>query len=459
MSAKIKFSSKIGVVAATLGSAVGLGTVWRFPNEVQDNGGSIFLIAYLFCVLLMGIPVMLAEFSLGRGSGADSITAFRKLTPDRRWWIVGAVAVLASYLILSFYIVVSGWTLEYLWMSVTGELYANVGSGSDANDTNGFYAIMKDSLQSGWRPVFWTAIMILVNLYVLLRGVQKGIERMANLLMPSLFVILVVFCCVSLSLPGSFDGVSFFLKPDLSKLNGGVLISAVGQAFFSLSLGMGILITYSSYYPKTTKLGKTSFTVSGLVLLVAILMGLIIFPAVKSFGITGETEGATLIFVTLPEIFARMAGTQLWSVLFFFLLVVAALTSTVSLGEVGIAFVMERYKMSRVKACLVVLLPLFLLSSICSLSLGPLSHIRILGSTIFDALDYFTSNIMLPIAAIGVCIYVGHVLPKSFLHDEMTNYGTVKSRLTSLVLFSIRYVAPVLIAGVFVTKIMESVLS
>lgn len=453
MSSKTTFTSKLGVIAATVGSAVGLGTVWRFPYEVQNNGGSIFLVTYLVCVLLMGIPVMLAEFSLGRGSGSDSVGAFRRLTPGKPWWIIGATAVLASYLILIYYMVVAGWTLEYLWMSITNQLYAGIDTAP--NRTAVFSSIMNESLSTGWRPAFWTSVMILLNILVLLRGVKKGIERMANTLMPLLFVILVVFCCVALSLPNAMEGVDFFLRPDFSKMNPQVLISAVGQAFFSLSLGMGILITYSSYYPKTTKLARTSVTVSGLVFLVAVLMGLIIFPAVKSFGITSDTQGVTLIFVTLPEIFTQMPATQLWSILFFFLLVVAALTSTVSVAEVTIAFLAAKFRMHRKKACYVTLVPLFLLSSICAMSLGPLSHLQILGKTIFDALDYLTSNIMLPVVAIFVCIYVGHVLPKSFLHDEMTNHGTMRSAVMPAILFIIRYIAPLLIAAVLINKLLS----
>lgn len=452
MSSKTTFTSKLGVIAATVGSAVGLGTVWRFPYEVQNNGGSIFLVTYLVCVLLMGIPVMLAEFSLGRGSGSDSVGAFRRLTPGKPWWIIGATAVLASYLILIYYMVVAGWTLEYLWMSITNQLYAGIDTAP--NRTVVFSSIMNESLSTGWRPAFWTSVMILLNILVLLRGVKKGIERMSNTLMPLLFVILVVFCCVALSLPNAMEGVDFFLRPDFSKMNPQVLISAVGQAFFSLSLGMGILITYSSYYPKTTKLARTSVTVSGLVFLVAVLMGLIIFPAVKSFGITSDTQGVTLIFVTLPEIFTQMPATQLWSILFFFLLVVAALTSTVSVAEVTIAFLAAKFRMHRKKACYVTLVPLFLLSSICAMSLGPLSHLQIFDKTIFDALDYLTSNIMLPVVAIFVCIYVGHVLPKSFLRDEMTNRGTMRSAVVPTILFIIRYIAPLLIAAVLINKLL-----
>ena len=209
-SSKNTFSSKLGVIAATVGSAVGLGTVWRFPNEVHDNGGSVFLIAYLICVLLMGIPVMLAEFSLGRGSRADSVGSFKKMTPNKKWWIVGAAAVLASYIILSFYIVVSGWTLEYFWLSLTGALTA----GHEGVSSPEFYSsIMDEALFTAWNPVFWTFIMIVINMLVLIKGVEKGIERMANVLMPLLFVILVMLCFVSLTLPGAIDGVEFLLLP------------------------------------------------------------------------------------------------------------------------------------------------------------------------------------------------------------------------------------------------------
>ena len=382
MSQKATFTSKLGVIAATVGSAVGLGTVWRFPNEVQSNGGSVFLITYLLCVLLVGIPVMLAEFSVGRGSGSDAIGAYRKLTPRRPWWIVGVISVLAPYLIMMYYMVVAGWTLQYLWMSLSGALFDGVGSG--AAEPEAFQAIMRHSLAEGWQPVFWTAVMIFVNLLVLMRGVQKGIERMANTLMPLLFVILLVFCVVSLNLPDAIDGVEYFLRPDWSKLDGGVLISAVGQAFFSLSLGMGILVTYSSYFPKSTNLPRTATTVS-------------------------------------MQIFMELPLPQLWAVLFFGLLVVAALTSTVSIAEVPIAYLTQTFRMPRRKACLLTLLPMLVFSTVCALSLGPWSGVQLFGMTIFDFLDYFTSNILLPVAAVGVCLYVGYGLPKRFFFKEVSN--------------------------------------
>lgn len=451
MGQKTTFTSKLGVIAATVGSAVGLGTVWRFPNEVQSNGGSVFLIAYLLCVFLVGIPVMLAEFSVGRGSGSDAVGAYRRLTPGSRWWLVGAVSVAAPYLIMMYYMVVAGWTVQYLWMSLSGALFEGVGHGSA--EPAAFQAIMHRSLAEGWQPVFWTAVMVVVNLLVLMRGVQKGIERMANTLMPLLFVILVVFCIVSLNLPNAVDGVEYFLRPDWSHLDGGVLISAVGQAFFSLSLGMGILVTYSSYFPKSTNLPRTAATVSMLVFFVAVLMGLIIFPAVKSFGIEGSTQGTTLIFVTLPQIFMELPLPRLWAVLFFGLLVVAALTSTVSIAEVPIAFLSQRFRMTRRKACLWTLLPMLVFGTVCALSLGPWSGVRLFGMTIFDFLDYFTSNILLPIAAVGVCLYVGYVLPKRFFFNEMSNGGSLRSRSAKLFYWFVRIAAPVMILAAFANKL------
>ncbi|MDE6236991.1 MAG: sodium-dependent transporter, partial [Muribaculaceae bacterium] len=377
-STKVTFSSKIGLIAATVGSAVGLGNIWRFPAETQSNGGAAFLFVYILCLLILGVPVMLAEFSLGRGTKSDAVGAFKKLKPSTPWWLTGGLAVLASYLILCFYMVVAGWTFEYLWQSITGGLYAGdtTFTGMDAT----FHTKMESYVGGTWNPLINVYVLIVINILVLIAGVQKGIERLSNVMMPLLFILLLIFCGVSLSLPNSGEGVKFFLTPDFSKITPSVVMNALGQAFFSLSLGMGILITYSSYFPRDTKLTKTAVTVSILDLLVAVMMGLVIFPAVSSFGLdNSQLRGTTLIFVTLPEIFAQLPFTQLWSVLFFLLLFVAALTSTISIAEVSIAWLQDRFKKSRVSATLIVMLPLFLLSSLCSLSFGPLQNFKIAG--------------------------------------------------------------------------------
>ena len=397
MSQKTTFASKIGLIAATVGSAVGLGNVWRFPAETQANGGAAFLLIYMACVFLLGIPVMTAEFSLGRGGASDATGVFRNVTPGKKgWWLVGALAILASYLILSFYMVVSGWTLEYLVQSVTGHLYSSASAVGPDGAERLFSDKMAQYITGTYRPLVMTYIMLAANLFVLLKGVQKGIEKMSNIMMPLLFVLLVVFCAVSLSLPKAAEGVEFFLKPDFSAISAGTVVNALGQAFFSLSLAMGILVTYSSYYPKDTKLTRTAVTVSLLDLGVAILMGLIIFPAVMTFGLADHNlAGSALVFITLPEIFAQMGSTQVWSALFFLLLSVGAFTSTISLAEVSVAFLECRFSFSRTKAVLTVILPLFVLSSICSLSVGPWSSYTICGMTVFDFLDTVATNIML----------------------------------------------------------------
>lgn len=457
MSEKIQFGSKIGLIAATVGSAVGLGNVWRFPAEAQANGGAAFLLLYIGCVFVLGIPVMLAEFALGRGCRSDAVGVFKRLAPGTAWWIVGGVAILASYLILSFYMVVAGWTLEYLWQSITGNLFEPVAgvaghSGTEALDIQ-FGTRMREYIVDDIRPLVMTFVMLGINLGVLLMGVQKGIEKISNILMPLLFLLLLIFASVALTLPAAGEGLAYFFAPDFSKITPTVFINAMGQAFFSLSLGMGILITYASYFPKDTRLTRTAVTVSMLDLLVAVLMGVIIFPAVKSFGLAGhELEGATLVFVTLPEVFAQMPATQLWSILFFLLLLVAALTSTISLAEVSVAFLESRFRVKRKPACVAVILPLFVLSALCSLSQGAHDWLVIGGHTLFDILDMGATNIMLPVVAICTCVYVGWFAPRDYMKRELTNGGELRVGGYKAVLWVVRVFAPVMIAVILLAN-------
>jgi NSS family neurotransmitter:Na+ symporter len=455
MSSQTEFRSKIGLIAATVGSAVGLGNIWRFPAEAQAGGGAAFLLVYVLCVCLLGIPVMLAEFSLGRATRTDAIGAFRKLSPGRApWWTVGALSVLTSFLILIFYMVVAGWTFEYTWQSITGELYEPIEGVSAAMANSQFHARMQQFTQGNSGPLINTIVVILINLGILLAGVTKGIERLSNILMPLLFVLLVVFCSVSLMLENSQEGLRYFLYPDFSKLTPGTCLKALGQAFFSLSLGMGILITYASYFPASTKMMRTAVTVSSLDLLVAVLMGIIVFPAITSFGLQGEELGGTgLVFVTLPEVFQQIPGTRIWSSLFFMLLTIAALTSTISIAEVSIRSLMDRMHWSRTRACFTLMAPLLVLSSLCALSMGALDHLRLFDMNMFSLLDYVTANIMLPVAALGLCIFVGWIAPKNLLNDELTNYGTFGTRFYRIVLWCIRYMAPVLILMVLVSSL------
>lgn len=449
MSKKAQFGSKIGLIAATVGSAVGLGNVWRFPAEAQANGGAAFLIVYIACVFILGVPVMVSEFALGRAGRSDAIGSFKNIGAPKPWWIVGGLAICASYMILCFYMVVAGWTIEYLWSSLTGSLY-------DLSSTSSlewaFTEKMHTMIQGSVNPLIATYIVIFINMAVLVIGVQKGIERLSNTLMPLLFLVLIVMCCVSLSLDGAAEGIKSFLSPDFSQINSSVVLNALGQAFFSLSLGMGILITYSSYFPNSTKLTKTAVTVSLLDLLVAVMMGLIIFPAIATFNLKDASlEGTTLVFVTLPEVFQMMPWTRLWSVLFFLLLTVAAITSTISIAEVTVAFVTDRFRISRVKACLWTMLPLLVFSTICSMSLSGDSALRIGGMSVFDFLDNVATNLFLPIVSIGVCVYMGWFAPKGIMRDEISNYGSVSSHPTGAIRFVVRYVAPLLIALVLIS--------
>lgn len=443
-----KFGSKIGLIAATVGSAVGLGNIWRFPAETQANGGAAFLLVYIICVLLLGIPVMLGEFAIGREGGTDAVGDYKRISPGTKWWIVGGTGLVASYMILCFYIVVAGWTFEYLVNSVSGNLFAGISEGTATFDGK-----MQEYVSGDLKPILYTVLMIAVNMIVLLCGVRKGIEKISNVMMPLLFVILVIFCAVALSLPGASEGVEFFLRPDFSKLDGGVVIDALGQAFFSLSLGMGILITYAAYFPRNTKLGRTATIVSLLDMVVAVMMGLIIFPAVMSFGMEGESlEGATLVFVTLPEVFTRMPGTQFWAVLFFMLLLLAALTSTISIAEASVRFFQDRMRMGRRAAVLTVMLPLLLFGSLSSLSMGSLSGFRIFGLSFFNLLDTVATNILLPLGSMAMCIYAGWFAPKGMIADQLSNGSAVRSAATRIVLFIIKWIAPVAIAVILLAQ-------
>lgn len=451
------FGSKIGLLAATIGSAVGLGTIWRFPAIVQDQGGSAFLLVYLVCLLVFGVPIMLAEFSLGRAGGSDIIGIFSQNTKSKGWQIVGIMGLLASNLILPYYMVVAGWSLEYLWHSVSGGLFEGVDMSNDIGaNCQVFEGKMQESITTKFSPIFWTYMMIVANLVILVRGVQKGIENLSKYLMPVLFIMLVILCGVSLSLPNASAGVEFFLKPDFSKITLDMIIKAIGQAFFSLSLGMGILLTYAAYFPKDTKMPSTAVFVSLSTLLIAILMGLIIFPAATSFNMAGDANqlsGTTLVFVTLPAIFTQMQGTYVWAFLFFFLLFVATITSTVSIAEVSIAYLCNKFGLSRSASCLWVLAPLFITSALCSLSLSGVDVLQFWGISLFDVLDSFTTNYLLPISGIGVCIYLGWVIKKDNYLYEISNQGTYKSLLGQYSFYCIKYICPIMLFVLLVSSL------
>lgn len=439
------FRTRFGAVAATVGSAVGLGNIWRFPYEAGTHGGGAFLVCCLIFTFLLGIPVVCAEFIIGRGARSNAITAFDRLSHGARFWsVAGYLSVIGSILILGFYSVVAGWTAEYFFESLTGQL--NLSSQQE------FHAHFAEFCEGNWRPALWTLLFLAVNFAVLMRGVAKGIERISNILMPVLFVILLVFCVNSLTLEGASRGLRFLFKPDWSQLNAGTILAALGQSFFSLSLGIGCMITYASYFSDKANLVQNATVTAVLDSLVALLAGVIIFPAVFTFGVSPEA-GPTLVFEVLPSIFAQLPGGMLWSILFFFLLTIASLTSTISMSEISIAFLTDHYKMKRTAAtCLNTGIAL-VLGIACALSFGVLSDFTIAGKTLFNLLDYVASNIIMPLGGVLISVFVGWVIQRKYATDQLTNHGTLRSALAPVVLFSLRWIAPVAILLVFLRSI------
>lgn len=438
------FGSKIGVILATVGCAVGLGNIWRFPYMVGDNGGAAFLLVYIICILLLGLPVMITEFFIGRRSRRNAAGAFKVMAPGTRWSLIGYNGVCAACLILGFYSVVAGWTLEYIVQAVSGSL-----SGKTAAD---FTAEFEQFSSGIARPILWTAAFIALTHLIIVSGVKEGIERASKVMMPLLFFILIALCIRSVTLPGAKEGLIFLFHPDFEKLTSSVVLSAMGQAFFSLSIGMGCLITYSSYFGKNTNLQTTALQVTVLDTLVAILAGIMIFPAVFSFGIA-PTAGPELVFITLPNVFEQLPLGGLWSFVFFVLLALAALTSTISLHEVVTAYVHEEHHISRKKAALFVSLIVLALGTLSSLSMGVLQSYTIFGLTFFNFLDYVTAKIMLPLGGMLICIFVGTRISKKILKEELTNRGTIPFYFFNTYAFFTKYIAPIAIGLIFLNEL------
>jgi NSS family neurotransmitter:Na+ symporter len=439
---RAQFGTRLGVIATTVGSAVGLGNIWRFPYETGAHGGGAFLLIYIGFILIIGVPVICAEFVMGRGTHRNIFGAFRALHSSRYWAWVGYMGILAGILILSFYSVVAGWTMEYLWKSICFLFNSTVVSA----DLHAEF----DNFVCGPRSVMWTVIFLLINSGIMLRGVRSGIERASNIFMPLLFLILLIFCANSLILPGSREGLYFLFHPDFSKVDSSVLIGAMGQAFFSLSLGLGTMMTYSSYFSDSTPLVKSAITTASLDTLVAILAGIIIFPAVFTYRCE-PTAGPKLVFEVLPAIFQQMPAGDIWAMLFFLLLFLASLTSTISMSELCIAFFCEQIGFSRRNATLINTAIVIVLGVLCALSFGSLSGATIFGLNIFSVFDYLSSNILLPLGGMLISLFVGWIVDRKFLHDQLAGSGRIPTALLHSIIFCLRYIAPMAILLVFLS--------
>lgn len=466
---RANFGSRLGVILATAGSAVGLGNVWRFPYMTGQNGGAAFILIYLGCVLLLGIPCMLSEFIIGRHGAANTSRVYSNTTLDHNaqlaqsglaaHWLtfrrlfprfIGLLGILTGFLITSYYAVVSGWCLQYIYASAAGQL-----QGDAAYVTQYFQEFSTSPL----RPVFWTVAILLITHLVICRGVRGGIERASKLLMPTLFLLLLVIVVASCLLPGAREGIEFLFKPDFSRVDSGVFLGALGQSFYSLSIGMGCLATYASYYSRQTNLLSSAVQISLVDSLIAILAGLMIFPAAFSVGVSPDS-GASLVFITLPNVFnqafAAMPALGYVVALFFYaLLSLAALTSLMSLHEVSTAFFHEEFHLTRSRAALIVTVLCSIIGACCSLSLGAVEGITLFGRPLFDVFDFVTGQIFLPVGGFLTCLFLGWMVPRRLVRDEFTNEGTVwtHSWIFTTFLFLIRYVCPLAIAAIFLHQL------
>ena len=438
------FGSKIGAIMAAAGSAVGLGNIWRFPTECGSNGGAAFILIYLLCVFFLAMPVMVAEFVIGRSSRANAVGSYRVLAPGKPWVVSGFMGVLAGFLVLSYYSVVAGWTLDYTVESLTGTLL-------DKNDFAGFFG---QFVASPWRPVIFLTIFLLLTHLVVAIGVEKGIERYSKIMMPILLLIIVVLAVFSMFMPNAIEGIKFLLTPDFSKVTKDVVLSAMGQAFFSLSVGMGTLATYASYFNKETRLVSSAVGVCTIDTLVAISAGFIIFPAVFSVGVSADS-GPGLVFITLPYVFQEAFGSvpvleYVFSGLFYILLLLAALTSSISMHEISTAYIHETFHLSRSRAATIVTAVCLTLGIVCSLSFGVWKHVTVAGMTFFDLFDFITAKFLMPLGGLLICTFVGWDMNKKLVASQLD------SRFTPLLMILFSWVAPIGIGVIFVYGLISS---
>jgi len=423
---------------AAVGSAVGLGNLWKFPYLAGRNGGGIFVAMYLIIILLIGFSIILGEMAIGRHTQLNSYGAYKKIRPA--WGFVGAMGILSGFIILSFYNVIGGWVINYIAQYLMG--------GIQGDSALYFNSFVTDPI----RPLVWHFIFTLATGYIVIWGVSKGIEKYSKILMPLLFLFLVVIVIRSVTLPGAWEGIRFFLQPDPSKLNTESLVAALGQVFFSLSLGMGCMITYGSYLRQDARLERSAIIIPALDTLVAMLAGFAILPAVFAFQYE-PGSGPGLMFITLPKVFQLMPMGWLFGLLFFILTFFAAITSSISLMEVVIAFVVDHFTFKRYNVVLTLTLILFVVGIPCSLSIGPWSGFKLGGLVIFDLMDYLASNILLPLGGLLMCIFIGYIWKVDAAIREITNQGQIVFRLKRLWIVGIRYLAPVGLLVVFLNML------
>ncbi|WP_235946408.1 sodium-dependent transporter [Saccharibacillus alkalitolerans] len=432
--------SKKGFILAAIGSSVGLGNMWKFPYITGENGGAAFFLLFIICLVVVGLPILLAEMTIGRGGRSNASASLFNLTNKKHWKWFGLISIVTAFLIMSYYGVVAGWTMHYMIQSFSGAL----------SDVNMDYAAAFLGFAGGYMPLFWSAVVMAITGFVIAKGVSSGIEKFNKILIPGFLILLLILMVRALTLPGAMEGAEFFLKPDFSKLNEESVLIALGHSFFSLSLGMGCMLTYGSYVQKDQSLGKASLAIAGGDLLYAFVAGLVIFPTVFAYGME-PSSGVGLAFIALPAAFAQMPLGFLFGGLFFLLLAIAALTSAVSILEVPVAYAMEQWKWSRKKTAIILASFAFLLGVPSALSVegtsGPLSNLLIFGKTIFDLFDFSTSYILMPIGGLIITLFTGYAWKRAGEEAGLTG-GIYRTWM-----FLLRYVCPLLIILIFLYSV------
>ena len=439
------FGSRFGALVAMAGSAVGLGNLWRFPYLVGENGGAAFIIIYILLSFVICLPIFISEFVIGRRSQKNAFAAFRDLSGGSAWRWVGLFTIIVPLIVLSYYSVIGGWSVEYLLKSLT---FSFTGEASQSV----FHSMFTDFVSSTWAPLIAHTAFLLVTTLIVIVGIKDGIEKFSKVMMPLLFFIVVAIAVYSLTLPGSSAGLDYLFNPDFSKITGKACAAALGQAFFSLSLGFGTIMTYASYVDKKENILFQSTATAVSDLMFALIAGVAIMPAVFAFGLNPQS-GPGLVFETLPYVFGQMPAGGIVAILFFLALLVAALTSSISMLEVAVAYLVEEKKFSRIGACMLLFAICWVVGALCSLSFGPLSHIQIAGGNIFDFFDSMSSNILMTLGSLLTVIFVGWRLKKTDVYDEFTNGGTLSrnAKLFGVLWFLIRYVCPLAIAAIFIS--------
>ena len=446
--ARESFGSRFGALVAMAGSAVGLGNLWRFPYLVGENGGAAFIIVYIVMVFLICLPIFISEFVIGRRSQKNAFAAFRDLSGGGIWKGVGLFTIIVPLIVLSYYSVIGGWSIEYFLKSLT---FSFTGNGSQA----AMNTMFTDFVSNPWIPLICHTGFLLATTMIVVVGIKDGIEKFSKVMMPLLFFIVLAIAVYSLTLPGAGKGVDYLFNPDFSKIDAKACAAALGQAFFSLSLGFGTILTYASYVDKKENIlfQSTATAISDLTF--AMIAGLAIMPAVFAFGLNPQS-GPGLVFETLPYVFSQMPAGGIVAILFFVALLVAALTSSISMLEVAVAYLVEERKFSRIGACITLFVLCWIVGALCSLSFGPLSNIQIGGRNIFDFFDNLSSNVLMTLGSLFTVLFVGWRLKKTDIYDEFTNGGTLSTnaKLFGVLWFLIRYIAPLAIITIFLTNLL-----